>query len=83
VCLFHAASTNLEAAAAVPPMAWDVNLKALELAALFRYEAYPRACLYGDPSCYATSASYKAPQTRDNQWVVFQHHIQWCAPSDI
>jgi hypothetical protein len=52
-------------------------MKALRLAALFKYEAYPRACLYGDPASYVTSSSYKAPQTRDNQWIAFQHHAQW------
>jgi hypothetical protein len=62
----------------MPPTAWHPNIKALELAALFEYEAFPRACLYGDPACYVTSESYGAPQTRDNKWIVFQHHLQPC-----
>lgn len=74
-----AATTDLEGAAGLPPTAWDASLQALRLAALFKMEAYPRACVYGDPANYVTSRAYKKTQTRDNQWVAFQHHTKWCA----
>lgn len=47
------------------------------LAALFTYKVYARCHLYGDS--LVTSSAYGKQQTRDNQWVAFQHHTHPCA----
>lgn len=60
----------------MPPGHWDAAIQPMQLATLFRYEMYGRACLYSD--AYVTSAAYKAPRTRDNQWLAFQHHLHPC-----
>jgi hypothetical protein len=75
-CGHYAASTDVEAAVATPPSAWDPEITPLQLGALFSFEAYGRCCLYGE--AYVTSRAWKATVTRDNQWVVFQHHLGEC-----
>lgn len=72
----RAATTDFGGAGQAPRQ-WTPDTKALALAALFTYEVYPRASLYSDS--YVTSSVYKAARTRDNQWIVFQHHTRWCA----
>jgi hypothetical protein len=64
-------------AAGMPPRAWKSSLLPVAMGLLFKYEIYNRAILYGDS--YVTSVKYKGSKTRDNQWVVFQHHLHWCA----
>jgi hypothetical protein len=54
-----------------------MRLLPLALSGLFKYEIYPRASLHGEN--YVTSTSYRGSRTRDNQWIVFQHHVKWCA----
>jgi hypothetical protein len=61
----------------MPPQAWDRSIHPVSLGLLFKYELYARASLYGDS--YVTSARFKGNKTRDNQWIVFQHHLHWCA----
>jgi hypothetical protein len=73
----RAATTDFGSAAGQRPLQWTPDTRALDLAGLFTYEVYPRASLYSDS--YVTSSIYKAARTRDNQWIVFQHHTHWCA----
>lgn len=68
-----AVSRDWEAASGMPPTSWNKLLRPLALGALYQMEVYGRAKLYGDS--YVTSASYQKQQTRDNQWICFQHHV--------
>jgi hypothetical protein len=62
-----------EGATAQLPERWEPNLTPVHLASLLKLEKYGRCCLYGES--YVTSRAWKATKTRDNQWVVFQHHV--------
>jgi hypothetical protein len=48
-----------------------------QLAAMFTYKLFARCNLYGDN--LVTSSAYEKQQTRDNQWIAFQHHTHPCA----
>jgi hypothetical protein len=64
---------DVEGATARPPSRWDPNLTPLHLGLLFDLEKYGRCCLYGES--YVTSRIWQATKSRDNQWIVFQHHV--------
>lgn len=51
-----------------------------ELSTLFHMEVYNRCHLYGDPAQYVTSTENKSQQSRNNRWIMFQHHTKRCDP---
>lgn len=61
----------------MPPSAWDEHLNPLQLALMYKYQRYSRCCLYSQS--YVTSRAWQASKTRDNQWILFQHHTKECA----
>jgi hypothetical protein len=77
--LVGAATTDFEGANSCIPNRWSDDVTAIQLAKLLDYEKYGRCCLYSES--YVTALSYKKPKTRDNTWVVFQHHLHQCAPA--
>lgn len=56
------------------PGRWgERSLTPFRLADLFQYDIFPRAYMYGDS--YVTSKAYGKATTRDNRWILFQHHV--------
>jgi hypothetical protein len=72
-------SRDVLSASGRPPTGWDGSITALALGAMFKYTVFGRANLYGDTGLYVTSTHYKGQRTRNNNWVVFQHYVHWCA----
>jgi hypothetical protein len=72
-------SRDLLSASGRPPSGWDASITSLALGAMFKYTVFGRANLYGDSGLYVTSTKYRGQRTRNNNWVVFQHHVHWCA----
>ena len=63
-----------------PVSTWSRYMDITELSTLFHMEVYNRCHLYGDPAQYVTSTENKSQQSRNNRWIMFQHHTKRCDP---
>lgn len=64
---------DLDEAAREIPAQWQPDLSPLRLAVMCDFYQFDRCCLYGDS--IVKSKAWEASKTRDDRWIVFQHHL--------